>query len=71
MSQAMRQQLAEARDWLFPRRCLRKKRWLTEKLVETVIRSRLRSNRDRPQELHYYLCKECSGYHITKMKQPA
>ncbi|MDZ4342136.1 MAG: hypothetical protein U1E51_06815 [Candidatus Binatia bacterium] len=69
MSTSLRSQLAEARDWLFPRKCLRKQRWLTEATALAVIRSRLVSDRDPPAELYHYQCKECGGWHITKMKQ--
>ena len=69
MSESLRSQLADMRDWLFPRKCLRKKRWLSEKTARSVMKSRLESNRDRPAELYCYQCGECGGWHITKMKQ--
>ena len=67
---SLRSQLADARDWLFPRKCLRKQRWMTERIAKSVIRTRLAAKRDAPAELYCYACAECGGWHITKMKQP-
>lgn len=69
MSHHMRQQLSEARDWLFPRKCLRKQRWTSQATAKRVIRTRMAAH-DPPQELYCYECKECGGWHLTKMKQP-
>lgn len=70
MSAHLRVQLSVARDFLFPRRCIRKKRWRSERMAKAVIRTRLGANLYKPTELYCYACAECDGWHITKMKQP-
>ena len=70
MSVSFRAQLSGMRDWLFPRRCLRKQRWTSEHVAKSVMRSRLTAQHDRPQELYCYECKLCGGWHLTRMKQP-
>ena len=46
---SLRAQLSEARDWLFPRRCLVKQRWIDEKTARAVMRTRLTAKCDRPK----------------------
>ena len=66
---SLRSQLSDARDWLFPRKCLRKQRWMTERIAKSVIRTRLAA-KNAPPALYCYTCPECGGWHITRMKQP-
>jgi hypothetical protein len=65
-----KEQLASARDRLWPRRCSNKHRYEDEATAMKIIRSRTTSHRDAPAALYQYHCSECGGWHITRMEQP-
>ena len=68
MAGNLRQQLAQLRDEIFPRRmCAKKKRYVSEKYALSVLRFR---QPKEPEKLFQYHCPECKGWHITKMIQP-
>lgn len=64
-----RQQLAEIRDRLFPRRmCAKKNRYLSEEYARRVLHRRQALS---DEALYLYECPECGGWHLTRMEQSA